>query len=185
MIVILSFFLLSTATNAQNPEAYVDNDTGQTTGDVDRGQSVGDNDTGQGVGDNDTGQGGGDNDTGASKPPAKPASGDNGIFTLKNPLKVDSIGELIQSFIQIFTYLVIMFAVLMFIWIGFQYVVNASQGNAKKIEELHRQLLWLIAGVAIVIGARVLIQVVINTLSATGTVDPGVINSANDALQGR
>jgi hypothetical protein len=53
MIVILSFFLLSTATNAQNPEAYVDNDTGQTTGDVDRGQSVGDNDTGQGGGGND------------------------------------------------------------------------------------------------------------------------------------
>jgi cytochrome bd-type quinol oxidase subunit 2 len=110
---------------------------------------------------------------------------ESSIFTLKNPLKVDSIGELIQSFIQIFTYLVIMFAVLMFIWIGFQYVVNASQGNAKKIEELNKQLMWLIAGVAIVIGARVLIQVVINTLSATGAIDPGIINSANDAVQGR
>jgi hypothetical protein len=45
--------------------------------------------------------------------------------------------------------------------------------------------MWLVIGVAVVISARVIIQVVINTISATGTVSPTVIQSANDALQGR
>lgn len=70
----------------------------------------------------------------------------------------------------------------MFIYVGFQYVTNAAQGNAKKIEELHKQLLWLVVGVAVVIGARVIIQVVINTISATNTVSPSVIESANKAV---
>lgn len=109
------------------------------------------------------------------------------IFTLQNPLNknINSVGDLIQAFIEIITYLFIIFAVLMFIYVGFQYVTNAAQGNAKKIEELHKQLLWLVVGVAVVIGARVIIQVVINTISATGAVNPSVIESANKAAQGR
>ena len=109
------------------------------------------------------------------------------IFPLQNPLNknINSVGDLIQAFIEIITYLFIIFAVLMFIYVGFQYVTNAAQGNAKKIEELHKQLLWLVVGVAVVIGARVIIQVVINTISATGTVNPSVIESANKAAQGR
>ena len=103
------------------------------------------------------------------------------IFTLQNPLKVNSLGELIQSVVQIFTYLAILFAVLMFIYIGFRYVVNAAQGNASEITKLHNQLMWLIAGVAIVLGARVLIQVIINTLSTIG-VSPDVTQSANNAI---
>lgn len=106
------------------------------------------------------------------------------IFTLQNPLNknINSVGDLIQAVIEVITYLFIIFAVLMFIYVGFQYVTNAAQGNAKKIEELHKQLLWLVVGVAVVIGARVIIQVVINTISATNTVSPSVIDSANKAV---
>lgn len=114
-----------------------------------------------------------------------PAPKDNGIFTLQNPLKVNSIGALLQSLMEIFTYLVIIFAVLMLIWTGFQYVVVSTQGDSKKISELHNRLMWIVIGVAVVIGARVIIEVVINTLSATGTVSPGIIDSANKAVQGR
>lgn len=106
------------------------------------------------------------------------------IFPLQNPLNknISSVGDLIQAVIEVITYLFIIFAVLMFIYVGFQYVTNAAQGNAKKIEELHKQLLWLVVGVAVVIGARVIIQVVINTISATNTVSPSVIESANKAV---
>jgi heme/copper-type cytochrome/quinol oxidase subunit 2 len=107
------------------------------------------------------------------------------IFTLQNPLKVDSIGGLVQAFLEIITYVVIIFAVLMFIWIGFKYVMNAASGNASEIKKLHSQLMWLVIGVAIIIAARVIVQVVINTISATGTVSPNVIQSANNALQGK
>ena len=108
---------------------------------------------------------------------------DSGIFTLSNPLKVNSIGELLHSLVQVFTYLVILFAVIMFVYLGFQYVAFAAQGNSGKIGELHTKFMWLVAGVAIVIGARVIIEVIINTLSATGTVSPDVIQSAQNALK--
>jgi hypothetical protein len=71
----------------------------------------------------------------------------------------------------------------MIIWTGFQFVYNASVGNSSKLTELRGRLLWLVAGVAILIGARVIIQVVINTISATGTVSPQVIESASKAVQ--
>lgn len=107
------------------------------------------------------------------------------IFTLKNPLKVDSVGGLINAFLEIITYILIIFAVLMIIWTGFQFVYNAAMGNSSKLTELRSRLLWLVAGVAILIGARVIIQVVINTISATGSVSPQVIESANRAVQGK
>jgi len=107
----------------------------------------------------------------------------NGIFTLSNPLKVDSIGGLVQSLVEIFSYIAIIFAVVMIIYTGFQYVTNAAQGNAKKIEELNKQMLMIIIGVAIIIAARVMVQVVINTLEVTGVVSPEVIQSANKATK--
>jgi len=121
------------------------------------------------------------------KPISSPANPSSGIFTLQNPLRsdIDSVGALVQAFIEIITYIAIIFAVLAFIWVGFQYVTSAATGNASKIKELHKQLMWLVIGVAIVIAARVIIQIVINTISATGTVSPTVIQSANDALQGK
>lgn len=116
-----------------------------------------------------------------------PANSSSGIFTLQNPLRSDinSIGALVQAFVEIITYIAIIVAVLAFIWVGFQYVTSAATGNATKIKDLHNKLMWLVIGVAVVISARVIIQVVINTISATGTVSPTVIQSANNALQGK
>jgi len=107
------------------------------------------------------------------------------IFTLQNPLKVDSVGGLVQAFLQIVTYVLIIFAVLMFIYLGFQYVLNAAKGNAAEISKLHKQLLWLVVGVAIVISARVIVQVVINTLSSTKLLDQNTVQNANNALQSK
>lgn len=104
-------------------------------------------------------------------------------FTLTNPLSgINSIGGLVQNFVQIFSYIVILFAVLMFIYTGFQYIT--AQGNSTKIKDLHARLLYIVIGVAVVIGARVIIDVVINTLSATGTVNQQVIQQAKNANSG-
>ena len=129
-------------------------------------------------------------DTAIVPPPATgntemvPPVADNGAtFTLSNPLKVNSIGALVQSFVEVFSYVVILLAVLLLIYVGLQYVL--ARGNPQKIKELHSWLLWIVVGVAVVIGARVIVTVVINTLSLTGTVNQGVFNSANNALQGK
>ena len=102
-------------------------------------------------------------------------------FTIQNPLKVNSVGDFIQSGVTIFTYVVILAAVLAFVWVGFQYIL--ARGNPGRMKELSSWLLAIVIGVAIVIGARLLIQLVINTLSASGVVSSGVIQSATNALQ--
>jgi hypothetical protein len=111
-----------------------------------------------------------------------PQSSSQPTFTLSNPLKVSSIGELVQNFVQIFSYIVILLAVLMLIYVGFLYVM--SQGKPDKRKELNSWLLWIVVGVAVVISARLIINIVINTLSASGTVDSNVIQSARNAASG-
>ena len=102
--------------------------------------------------------------------------------TLVNPIKYNSVGGLIQGFVEIFSYLVILFAVLAIVWVGFQFIL--ARGNSERLKELKTWLLYIVIGVAIVIGARIIVTVVINTLSASGVVNSNVIQSAQDAARG-
>ena len=104
-------------------------------------------------------------------------------FTLQNPLKVDSLGGLIQALVEVFTYLVVLFAVLSLVYVGLRYIM--ARGNSEEITKRTNQLLWIVIGLAVVIGARIIVGVVINTLDSSGVVDPGVIKSVNDARYGR
>lgn len=101
------------------------------------------------------------------------------VFSLQNPLKVDSLGGLIQAFVQIFTYLVVILAVLALVYVGLRYIL--ARGNPDEMTRLSNWLLWIVVGVAIVIGARIIVSIVINTLGASGVVDQGIIQSANNA----
>lgn len=100
-------------------------------------------------------------------------------FTLSNPLKVDSVSGLVQNFVEIFSYVVIIIAVLLLVWVGLQFIL--ARGDASKMKELKEWLFWIIIGVAVVIGARVIVEVVINTLASSG-VDPNTINTVRGAL---
>lgn len=103
------------------------------------------------------------------------------VITLENPLKVNSIGELVQNFVEIFSYIVVLGAVLALIWVGLQFIL--ARGNPTKMSELKDWLKFIIIGVAVVIGARLIIQVVINTLAASGAVDQRTIQSAQNAAK--
>ena len=106
-------------------------------------------------------------------------------FTLQSPLdpKVTSIGGLVQTFIDVISYILILFAVLMLVYTGLQYIL--AQGNSERIKELHKKLLWIVVGVAIVIGARVIIEVVINTLSAAHVINSSTFNQVQSAATGK
>ena len=106
-----------------------------------------------------------------------------GKFTLQNPLKVDSLGGLIEAFVEVFSYLVILFAVLALVYVGLRYIL--ARGNPEEMTRLSNWLLWIMVGVAVVIGSRILVSVVINTLGNSGVVDQKVIQSANNALDGK
>lgn len=114
---------------------------------------------------------------------AETASNTTGTFTLSNPLKVDSIGGLVQNFVEIFSYIAILFAVLMLIYVGLRFIL--ARGDSDKMKELKEWLMWIVVGVAVVIGARIIIQVVINTLSASGVVDQRTTQSFKKAASGQ
>ncbi len=100
--------------------------------------------------------------------------------TLQNPLtKVTSIGDLVKSGLQVFSYIAVLFAVMMLIVVGFQYIM--ARGNPEAVTKASMWLLYIVIGLAIVIGARIAVTIVINTMSATGVVDPNVIQSAQNA----
>jgi uncharacterized protein involved in response to NO len=67
-------------------------------------------------------------------------------------------------------------------WTGLQYVL--AQGNSDRIKELHKTLLAIVIGIAIVIGARVIVQVVINTLKATNVINSSTLNQVQNAATG-
>lgn len=108
---------------------------------------------------------------------------DTSIFFLKNPLEgqgITTVGGLVSNFLVVFTYLVVIAAVLLIIWTGFQFVM--TRGDAKKMVELKDRLLWIVVGLSVIIGARIIVQVIINTLGDTGVVNQRVIDSAQSGL---
>ena len=120
--------------------------------------------------------------TGVSNPPVAPT----GFFYLQNPLCSSTssfgctVGGIVGGFLAIVAYLAVLAGVLMIIWIGLQFVL--AQGKPERMNELKTQLGWVLVGIAVVIGARILVTVVINTLQATGTVNSNVIQNADNAL---
>lgn len=103
--------------------------------------------------------------------------------TLQNPLKINSIGDAINTGIQVFTYLAIFVAVIALIWVGLKFIT--ARGNPGKVKEAGQWLGYIVIGVAIILGARLLISILLSTLQATGTVNPNIINSANQAINGK
>lgn len=125
----------------------------------------------------------GENPSGGQKEPVLVEGGQtpSGMTPISNPLKAKSVGELVQTAATIFSYIAVLVGVLALLWTGLQYIL--AQGNSEKIKELKSQLLWVVVGIGIVIGARIIVSVVINTLSASGVVNENIINSAEKALK--
>ena len=114
-----------------------------------------------------------------------PSSGQTGgpaarTITLQNPLKVNSVGAAVNEGAKIFSYIAVLLGVVMLIWVGLQFIL--AQGNADRLKEMKYYLFKIVIGIAIVIGARIIIQVVVNTLEATKLVDQRVIQGANQAI---
>lgn len=86
------------------------------------------------------------------------------IPKLENPLKFGSIEGLVTGLVDIALQVGVVVAALSLIWVGFKYV--AARGNPKKIEEAHQALLYTIIGIAILFGAKVIVEII------KGTIEP-------------
>lgn len=130
----------------------------------------------------DTANTGPSGDTGANLPAPTPTATKAEIIPLANPLssKFNTVGGLINSLMEIFSYVAVIIAVLALIWVGFQFIM--AQGNSDRISELKTWFYYIIIGTAIILASRLIVSVVINTLESTGTVSPDVIQKIRQPL---
>ena len=86
---------------------------------------------------------------------------------LDNPLKVNSIDELILSIVDGALIILIPFLTLALVYIGFRMVMAFSKGDASGPEytKWKDTLLWTLLGLAIVLGAKGILEVLKNSIS--------------------
>lgn len=78
-----------------------------------------------------------------------------------NPLgKNTDLTQLIQSVINQLFPLAITVCAIIIIWKGFQYVIASSTGNEGKMKEIKNSFFWLLIYIAVLAGAKTIIQAV-------------------------
>lgn len=88
---------------------------------------------------------------------------------IENPLKnTGSVAELIATFVDWIINLGVVVVVLAFVYTGFQYV--AARGNPDGIKKAHDAFLWTVVGTLVLIGSKVLTEVIKNTLTQGGVI---------------
>jgi len=113
------------------------------------------NDPRTGVINNDPGAGGGAGVTNT------PRTGVTNSYSLQNPLNVDTIPELLDRFFQAILIIVVPFAVLFIVYAGFRLIL--ARGNPEELKTAKRHLLYTLVGIAIVISASIIINILIDT----------------------
>lgn len=105
----------------------------------------------------------------ASYPLAAHGSGGSGtgigsVGTLKNPIKAQSIQEFIYQIIDIILVFATAIIVFFIILAGFKYVT--ANGNEEKVKSATSALTWAVIGGVLVLGAKILLEVIQNTVKA-------------------
>lgn len=89
-----------------------------------------------------------------------------GETVIPNPINACTFSDLVRDFTQIILEIGLPLAALFIILAGFQFVT--AQGNAEKIKKARQTLTWTIIGAAVIIGARVIAEAVVNFAKGLG-----------------
>lgn len=84
--------------------------------------------------------------------------------TLKNPLKITSIEDLLIAILNILIIIAIPVIVFFIIYSGFLYVT--ARGNAQQIEQATRSLTYAVIGGVLIIGAVAIAEIVKNLVTS-------------------
>jgi len=85
---------------------------------------------------------------------------------IENPIKAQSINQLIQEIIKIVIAIGTPIAVLFLIYSGFKFVV--ARGNSGKLADARKTFLLVLVGIVILLGASVLSAVIKGTVQQLG-----------------
>lgn len=83
-----------------------------------------------------------------------------------NPIKAADFPTLIEELAHALLIVGLPLAAFAILLVGFKLAVSASSGDQKGVQEAKKALVWVLIGSAIVIGAAVLAQAVINTTNS-------------------
>lgn len=78
-----------------------------------------------------------------------------------NPIKASSISELVTLIVNTIIMILMPIMVLAIIYSGFMFLV--ARGNEEKLKKAKINLIWVIAGTAILLGARIITAILENT----------------------
>lgn len=81
-----------------------------------------------------------------------------------NPIDAPDFLTFVKKLAEAIRLVALPLAVLAIIVTGFRFVASGLGGNTKGVEEARKTLLWVLVGMAIIVGATVLAEAVINTI---------------------
>lgn len=87
-------------------------------------------------------------------------------FGLENPLKVNSICQLVQALLNAALAIGIPIAVLFVVWAGFRFIL--ARGNPTELTNARKNFLWTLVGIGIFVGASLIATIIVNTLKQLG-----------------
>lgn len=83
---------------------------------------------------------------------------------LKNPIKVNSISELILIVTRVVRYIAIPFVVIMIMYAGFQFIAGAAKLSGYSIDQAKTSLWYTVIGAFILLSAELIALVMKNTI---------------------
>lgn len=82
---------------------------------------------------------------------------------IRNPLRADSLEELVNALVDIALQIGVIVATLALIWVGFLFII--AIGNPSKIEDARQALKWVVIGIVVLFSAKIVIEIIRGTLS--------------------
>ncbi|HVY35678.1 MAG TPA: hypothetical protein VG982_00125 [Candidatus Paceibacterota bacterium] len=100
--------------------------------------------------------------------PSVPQTSSNGDFQLKiklnNPLKVNSIQDAIQLFMDAVVKIAIPFIVVFFIWAGFRFIL--ARGNKEELKKAKAMFWNTLIGTLLILGAWAITDAIVGTINS-------------------
>lgn len=81
---------------------------------------------------------------------------------IPNPIEAKSFEDLINNLAYWVRVIALPLAAVAIVFVGFKLIIAASSGDSKGLGEAKKFLAWVVIGTAIVVGASVLAQAVVN-----------------------
>lgn len=87
-------------------------------------------------------------------------------YGFPNPIGSSTFADLVNNIAIAVRNIAIPFAVIAIIFVGFKFITASASGNQAELTSAKKLFVWVLIGTAIIVGASVLAQAVVNTIKS-------------------